>query len=137
MPCPHPASDASFEKYIDFYTQREEITVNRLATCARLNQSYLYKIYKGWISDVSVDVLVSVCLALRLSLAEAKDLLARKERAFSPANEVHQVYMKEIEKYHQKEVTYKDREAVMRFLDEANKDLREANCPELPKNRNF
>lgn len=137
MPDPRPASNASFEKYIDFYTQREKITVNRLATCARLNQSYLYKIIKGRINDVPVDILVCVCLALRLSLDEAKDLLARKERAFSPANEVHQKYMELIEKYHQKEVNYKDNKAITRFLTEADEDLRKANFPDLPKNRNY
>ena len=89
MPCQRPDSNASFGIYLDYYTQRAEISQNRLAACARLNQSYLNKIANGKLKNVPIEALVNICLALRLSGDEAKDLLARKERALSPANPAH------------------------------------------------
>ena len=102
-----------------------------------MNQPHLYKIINGTIHDVPIDILVSICLALRLSVDEAKDLLARKERAFSPANPAHQVYLRLIDDYHEKVMNYKDTPAVMDFLREADERLRKAGFAELPKNRNY
>ena len=137
MPCLPPASNASFGDYIQYYTQRNGITINRLATCARMNQPHLYKIINGAIHDVPVDILVNICLALRLSVEEAKDLLARKERAFSPADPAHQVYLRLIGDYHGKAIDYKDTTAIMDFLREADETLRKVGFAELPKSRNY
>ena len=137
MPCQRPDSSASFGDYVHFYTQRNGITINRLATCARLNQPYLYKIVNGAINDVPIDNLVNICLALRLSVDEAKDLLARKERALSPANPAHRVYLRLIDDCHVKALNYEDTTAVMDFLREADERLQKAGFAELPKNRNY
>ena len=137
MSCQPPTSNASFGDFIRYYTQRNGITINRLATCARMNQPHLYKIINGAIHDVPVDILVSICLALRLSVEEAKDLLARKERAFSPADPAHQVYLRLIGNYHEKAIDYKDTTVVMDFLQEADETLHKEGFAELPKNRNY
>ena len=132
MPCLRPADSESFGVFLSYYTQREEISQNKLAECARINQSYLNKIANGRINDVPVNTLVSICLALRLSLDEAKDLLARRERAFSPANKAHKVYMELINEYHKREVNYKDCYAVASFLLDADRRLQSEGFPTLP-----
>ena len=137
MPCPPvPADSASFGEYLNYYTQRAKISQNRLAICARINQSYLNKLANGRINDAPVDTLVSICLALRLSQDEARDLLARKERAFSPANPTHQIYMELIDKYHMKQIDYKDKMEIANFLVEADAYLAGKGCPVLP-NANY
>ena len=68
---------------------------------------------------------------------EAKDLLARKERALSPANPAHRVYLRLIDDCHVKALNYKDTTAVMDFLREADERLQKAGFAELPKNRNY
>ena len=97
---------ASFGLYADFYTRRVGLTQNKLAVCARVNQSRLNKIVNGTIKDVPVDVLVNLCLVLGLDQIEAIDFLARKERAFSPANPMHECYLELIHIYADKEPDY-------------------------------
>ena len=132
MPCQHPDSSASFGVYLDYYAQRKEINQSRLAACARLNQPYLNKIANGKVKNVPIEAIVNVCLALQLSQDEAKDLLARRERAFSPANPAHQVYMELIGEYHKKTIDYKDDMEVTNFLLEADKQLQRKGFPPLP-----
>ena len=78
----------------------------RLAVCARINQSRFNKIYNGTIKNVSVDTLICICLALGLNENETHDLLARQERAFSPAELAHQAYLELIRIYSEKEIIY-------------------------------
>ena len=132
MPCQRPDSNASFGIYLDYYTQRAEMSQNRLATCARLNQSYLNRIANGKMKNVPIEAIVNVCLALRLSQDEAKDLLARRERALSPANPAHQVYMELIGEYHQRAIDYKSDMEVANFLLKADEQLRSKGFPPLP-----
>ena len=132
MPCQRPDSNASFGIYLDYYTQRAEISQNRLAACARINQSYLNKIANGKLKNVPIEALVNICLALRLSGDEAKDLLARKERALSPANPAHQVYTELIDEYHQRKIDYKKDMEVANFLLMADKRLCDRGFPQLP-----
>ena len=86
-PAPLELSEtASFKLYLDYYTQRAGLTENRLAACARIRQQRLNKIANGYIKDVDVETLV------RLTEPEAVDLMARRERALSPANPLHRAY---------------------------------------------
>ena len=132
MPCLPPASNASFGIYLDYYTQRAEMSQNRLATCARINQSRLNKIANGKVKNVPIETIVNVCLALRLSQDEAKDLLARGERALSPANPAHQAYMELIGEYHQRAIDYKSDMEVANFLLKADEQLQHKGFPPLP-----
>ena len=77
--------------------KRKNLSQNKLAEYARLNQPLLNKMINGRIYDMKIDTLVCVCLALQLSLDESIDLLARAERAFSPASELHRAYQYLIE----------------------------------------
>lgn len=58
------------------------------------------------IQNVGVDTLVCICLALGLNESESRDLLARREWAFSPANPVHHVYVELIQIYAKKNLNY-------------------------------
>ena len=125
---------ATFGQYADFYTRRVGLTQNKLAVCARVNQSRLNKIVNEIIKDVPVDILVNLCLVLGLNQVEAKDFLARKERAFSPANPMHQCYLELIQIYAEKELDYRcipvcDLSSV---LDEADTYLEKRDFPALP-----
>ena len=66
---------ASFKQYLDYYTQRAGLTENKLALFSRLNQSTLNKIANGRMQNVSVPMLVCICLALGLNEVEAVDLM--------------------------------------------------------------
>lgn len=77
---------ASFGLYLHFYAQRVGLSETVLAEFARMNQSTLNKITNIARHGVSVDTLVCLCLALGLTEEEAMDLMARKERTFSPAD---------------------------------------------------
>ena len=105
-PAVKPAKSAPFKDYLNYYMDRVGLSQNKLAICARINQSRLNKIYNGTIKNVSVDTLVCICLALGLNEDETHDLLARQERAFSPAEPAHQVYLELIRIYSKKEIIY-------------------------------
>ncbi|MBR5472306.1 MAG: hypothetical protein IKU81_09415 [Oscillibacter sp.] len=125
---------ATFGQYADFYTRRVGLTQNKLAACARVNQSRLNKIVNETIRDVPVNLLVNLCLVLGLDQVEAKDFLARKERAFSPANPMHQCYLELIQIYAEKELDYRcipvcDLSSV---LDEADTYLEKRGFSTLP-----
>ena len=111
--------------------KRKNWSQARLAACARLNQSQVSKIINGWVYSVSVDALVCICLALQLSLPESKDLLARAERAFSPAQPLHGAYQELIRIYEKKAPCAK-REEESNFLLDADVYLRQKHLPPLP-----
>lgn len=83
---------------------RKNWSQSQLAICARLNQSYVNKIINGKLYSPQIDTLVCIALALQLTLNESKDLLARMERAFSPAVPAHAVFQEIIQIYAQKEL---------------------------------
>ena len=98
---------ASFKQYLDYYTQRAGLSENKLAIFSRLNQSTLNKIANGRLKNVNISMLICICLALGLNEAESIDLLSRRERAFSPANDTHRVYLELIRIYSMKKIDYK------------------------------
>ena len=124
--------NASFGDCLETYTLRRGISQNCLAACARVNQSRLNKISNERIKDVPVDVLVCICLALKLSVEESKDLMARKSRAFSPADPVHQAYIELIEDYQEKPIDYSNMYQITEFLNDADDALTEQGFPPLP-----
>ena len=134
MACPasKPRNDAPFGVFLDYYTQRAELTQNRLSVGARINQSRLNKIANDRIRDVSVDTLVNLCLVLHLDREEAKDLLSRKERAFSPANPVHRAYLELIDEYSSREIDYTNDMMLSTALGWADEYLASQGCPALP-----
>ena len=94
-----PPKNASFKEYIEYYLKIKGWSQSRLAECARLNQSQLNKIINARVNNVSVDVLVCLCLALQLTVPQSKDLMARAQRTFSPALPKHDAYQKLIALY--------------------------------------
>ena len=103
-----PAVTASFEEYLKYYARRKGWSQSRLAVCARLNQSHINKIINGNVYNISVDVLTCISLALQLTLEESKDLLARTERAFSPASDQYQAYQELIAIYSSPEFSWNE-----------------------------
>ena len=124
-----PAVTASFEEYLKYYARRKGWSQSRLAVCARLNQSHINKIINGNVYNISVDVLTCISLALQLTLEESKDLLARTERAFSPASNQHQAYLELIAIYSSPEFTYQEGGNMLSFADDY---LMEHNLALLP-----
>lgn len=124
-----PSKTASFKEYIEHYCKRKGWSQNRLSIAARLNQSQVNKIVNGTVYTVQVDTLVCLCLALQLNLSESKDLLARAERAFSPASILHQTYQELIEIYAKMPL---DRSDNPELLDEADQILADRKLPVLP-----
>lgn len=111
-------STASGKQYIDYYTERVSLSENKLATGMRTYQQMLNKIVHGEIKNVRVVTLVCMCLVLGLTVPESKDLLARFERAFSPANPVHTVYLELIEIYSKRDIDYNHLENILDYADE-------------------
>ena len=109
---------ASFKQYIDFYTERVGLSENKLALCARLYQQRLNKISNGKIKNANIETLVCICLPLGLDVTEAKDLLARYERSFSPAKPIHTVYLELIEIYSERDIDYSHLEDILDYADE-------------------
>ena len=124
-----PAVTSSFEEYLKYYVRRKGWSQSRLAVCARLNQSHINKIINGNVYNISVDVLTCISLALQLTLEESKDLLARTERAFSPASNQHQAYLELIAIYSSPEFTYQEGGNMLSFADDY---LMEHNLALLP-----
>lgn len=79
---------------------------------------------------MGVDVLVCICLALQLSLPKSKDLLARAERAFSPAQPLHDAYQ-ELVRIYEKKMPCAKREEESNFLLDADVYLRQKHLPPL------
>lgn len=127
-----PPANASFAVMLDYYCICADISQARLAICARINQPHLNKIANDRIRNVPIDILVNICLALRLSLEESVDLMARRERALSPANALHDHYKQLINVYHNKLVDYTDDQQITNFLLEADNKLKELGLPPLP-----
>ena len=124
---------ASFGLYLDFYTRRVGLSENKLADCARMNQSALNKMRNDERHSMSVDILACLCLALGLTEEEAKDLMARKARAFSPADPRHTALLELIRIYAEKEIDYTvDRVTRSTLLDDADAYLIERGFAPLP-----
>ena len=87
-----------------------------------MSQSRLNKIVNETIQNVPVEMLVSLCLVLRLNEDEAVDYLARCERAFSPVKPVHQCYLELIRLYSKAEQNYRgvSNEELQAVLNEAD-----------------
>lgn len=86
------STKSSFKQCYDYYLDRAKLSENRLAKLARIEQSTINKIANNKIKNVQIDTLVCICLALGLTLEQTNDLLARRERALSPANDTHDIY---------------------------------------------
>lgn len=113
--------------------QRAGLSQNKLAVCARINQPRLNKICNGVIKNAGVDTLVCICLALGLTESESRDLLARQERAFSPAKPVHAAYLELIRLYSTKKRPHDLSQVnLSTVLIEADHYLQERGFPELP-----
>lgn len=81
-------------------------------------QQRLNKISNGQIKNAGVEILTSLCLVLGLNVEEAKDLLARYERAFSPSKPVHQAYLELIEIYSKRDIDYNNLDTILDYADE-------------------
>ena len=128
-----PAKSALFKEYLNYYIDRVGLSQSRLAVCARINQSRFNKIYNGTIKNVSVDTLICICPALGLNENETHDLLARQERAFSPAEPAHQAYLELIRIYSEKEIIYDTTpQNLSTILEYADMYLRERKFAKLP-----
>ena len=80
-----------------------------------------------------MDVLICFILALQLNVKESIDLLARMERAFSPASDLHKTYIELIKLYSSPEIKF-PKDSTM--LDEADQFLMERNYSSLPNDEN-
>lgn len=126
-----PAATASFEEYLKYYARRKGWSQSRLAVCARLNHSHINKIINGNVYNISVDVLTCISLVLQLTLEESKDLLARTERAFSPASDQHQAYQELIAIYASPEHSFKEGNNMLSFADDYLKERKLARLPNV------
>lgn len=124
-----PTATSSFEEYLKYYVRRKGWSQSYLALCARLNQSHINKIINGNVYNTSVDVLTCISLALQLTLNESKDLLARTERAFSPASAQHKAYQELIAIYASPEYNFEEGHNMLSFADDY---LKERNLAALP-----
>lgn len=128
-PLHKPAPDADFKAYMDYYMQRKGWSQQKLADAARLNQPYVSRLINGRISNLQIDTMVCLCLALQLSLQESCDLLSRVERAFSPASALHSAYQELIALYAHKPL---DMQGESNMLNEADDFLKARKLPVLP-----
>lgn len=126
-----PCTTASFEEYLKYYVRRKGWSQSHLAECARLNQSHINKIINGNVYNISVDVLICISLALQLTLEESKDLLARTERAFSPASDQHQAYQELIVIYSSSEHQFDEGNNMLTFADAYLKERKLARLPNV------
>lgn len=127
----HLCKTDSFDLYLNYYMRRVGLSENKLSAFSRLNQPTLNKIVNGRMKNVSIPMLVCICLALGLNEAESVDLLSRRERAFSPADDTHRVYRELIRIYSMKEIDYKRTDPEM-LLKDADEYLKHAKKPHLP-----
>ena len=126
-----PTATSSFEEYLKYYVRRKGWSQSRLAECARLNQSHINKIINGNVFNNSVDVLTCISLALQLTLDESKDLLARTERAFSPASDQHRAYQELIVIYSSSEHQFDEGNNMLTFADAYLKERKLARLPNV------
>lgn len=129
-----PGPSASFKEYMAYYLKRKNWSQSKLAVCARLNQSHVNKIINERIYRAEVDTLLCICLALQLTVKEAVDLMARAERAVSPASPCYKAYLELLHRYSQKDPQL---EADSNFLLEADEYLRERKLPALPDTNRY
>ena len=80
-----------------------------------------------------MDVLICFILALQLNVKESIDLLARMERAFSPASDLHKTYIELIKLYSSPGKKFPEDSTM---LNEADHFLRERNFSSLPNDEN-
>lgn len=114
----------TFKKRLDYFTERAGLTENKLALYAQIDQPELNKIANGRRKNVQIPTLVRICLALGLTLDEATDLMARRERALSPANETHDDYRRLIISYSTRKIDYqKYKNCPEKLLEEADNFL--------------
>lgn len=97
-----------------------------------MSQSKLNKITTRRTKNVSVETIVCLCLALKLSPEEAIDYLARKERTFSPAKPEHKHYMELIKIYSADQSAYASGVELSSVLDRADEYLLEKGFLPLP-----
>ncbi|MBQ7923388.1 MAG: helix-turn-helix transcriptional regulator [Clostridia bacterium] len=128
MPLRKPSKTASFKEYIEYYMSRKNWSQSQLASRARLNQSQINKIINCSNRSTKMNCLVCICLALQLSVKESIDLLSRIERAFSPANPVHRIYLEVIDMYAKMELISDDEDMLM----DADDYLEEKGVEPLP-----
>ncbi len=128
---------ASFKQCLDFYSQKVGLSERKLAHCARINQQWLNKISNGQIEKLDVETLVRLCLVLGLTEKESVDLMARRERALSPASPLHKAYRELFHIYLKKDINYTGGEADLeKILDEADEYLEKHGfAPFLYKNQ--
>ena len=114
-----PANDADFATWLKYYMDEAGLSQSKLARYARLNQPTVCKIAHGQCERTSMENLVAIILVLQLSDRQAKDLISRIGRAFSPCDKRHQRYLKLIAIYHFREdVCNIDDETILDFADE-------------------
>lgn len=94
-------------------------------------QQRLNKISNGQIKNAGVETLACLCMVLALNVEEAKDLLARYERAFSPAKPVHQAYLELIAIYAERDIDYNDLDTILDYADEYLKKRGFAPLPDI------
>ena len=80
-----------------------------------------------------MDVLICFILALQLNVNESIDLLARMERAFSPASDLHKTYIELINLYSSHEKKFPNDSTM---LNEADQFLRKRKYSSLPNDEN-
>ena len=128
-----PDKTASFKEYILYYMKRKGWKQVNLVQCSRQQQSQVSKIINGKVQWVPMDILISMILALQLTVKESIDLLARIERAFSPASDLHKAYVELIKIYSSAERKFPE-DSTMLF--EADRYLAERKLPTLPNDEN-
>ncbi len=101
-----PKPNASFKEMLEYFLKIKNLTFFDLVERSGIVQSELHKIINNNRKNVPVDKLVCICLALNLTLERSIDLLARKERNFSPANPLHEKYKYYIDMYSEEDLTY-------------------------------
>ena len=85
--------------------------------------------YERKVNNISVDVLVCLCLALQLTVPGIKDLLARAQRAFPPALPQHDAYQKLIAIYALKDLSGEENSNMLVYADQY---LQKRNLSPLP-----
>lgn len=100
-----------------------------MALCARLDQPKVNRIINGKQTAICVTDLTCICLALQISVEQSNDLLARAERAFSPALKTHSAYIELIEIYANMPF---DCLGSKKMLDMADNFMRDRGLPEFP-----
>lgn len=128
-----PNKTAPFKEYILYYMNRKGWNQADLVQCSRQQQSQVSKIINGKVQWVPMDVLICFILALQLNVKESIDLLARMERAFSPASDLHKTYIELIKLYASPEKKF-PKDSTM--LNEADQFLMERNYSSLPNDEN-